>query len=623
LQSDEGSLLFAETASNVVITFGEFEDNVARSGGGVVYVKANSVVELKRCVLVYNSAREGGVGFVSGDGSKLVVRSGEVKGNRATFGGGAFKMVMGRLELWDVTVDGNKAQSGGAVSALRAEMLSTNVTMHNNTASANGGALSFSLCSHKELSQLRHTYFNYNVADDTGGAIHIDACRFMIENCTLSNNSAVEGGAIWNVHTTLTADSSVAISHSAFVGNTASVYGGAIFTTAPNNLAFTPRTARHLYNTTNPPYYEWIDSSGGNAHRSKIIFSIANTVFTHNHAVKAGGALASKHSSPLSMTNSTLLRNKALHGGGLWFSQATSMELSGLRLIENNAIAGGAIFGDSTDYVGCSSCNFTLNEGTAYGNEKASYTREVAVLDDINTGIAEYVKGNEPFTFNITVLDYYGQRVFTDNETQCTVTISNQYIIYYTCMDWCRNYFFFMADEEGNLEPKYETRCIEQCFVDVERGVAASVNGLITFADMKIRGPLDSVATYRIDCIKESVHLKTLSGNTTIEGIKVTKPYHEGNFTRTLKRKQYISASLSSGWEAPEFNLTLVDHFGNTIKRDAEDTQCEIHATRAFKPIMRIREDVLPNKQCTDGFENEGGNCWLKCDLPNRRCEST
>ena len=185
--------------------------NSALSGGGI-YIKRNSNAASYQCSVDLNY--------------------GEFKDNTATSGNGGgvytenVNVAIGNTSGTAMTISGNKAHngSGGAVysTGSMGSCTITNGTLTTNSASS-GGAIAIN----NGVVIVTGGTFNSNTATNYGGAIYSTGASgsCTISNGTLTLNSAKYGGAIAVSNGNITANGGSVNS------NTASLFGGAIYTT--------------------------------------------------------------------------------------------------------------------------------------------------------------------------------------------------------------------------------------------------------------------------------------------------------------------------------------------------------------------------------------------------------
>jgi hypothetical protein len=188
----------------VNLTGCEFENNVAGStgGGGGMALWGDHELVLTDCQFVGNSSALGGGAIVQDNGSTLRGYDLHFEGNSANSSGGGVRKssLAGFLHLEDCQFDSQTITSvdgyGGAGLYISGEAVLVNCSIESSTATGNAGNIGGGL----------HTYFGSSV---------------YLESCTLRNNTAHSGGALF-CRGSLTMDSCWV------QGNSAATTGGAV-----------------------------------------------------------------------------------------------------------------------------------------------------------------------------------------------------------------------------------------------------------------------------------------------------------------------------------------------------------------------------------------------------------
>ncbi len=125
-----------------------------------------------------------------------IVRNVLLEGNQAQSGGGLYCNMTAQPRMRDVTFLRNHSvtRGGGACCLEDCDAWFVNVVFDGNTTAGQGAGLACFRCS----PALSHVVFVGNEADDYGGALYIQRdCSPFFTSCTLSGNSAPEGGAVY------------------------------------------------------------------------------------------------------------------------------------------------------------------------------------------------------------------------------------------------------------------------------------------------------------------------------------------------------------------------------------------------------------------------------------------
>jgi len=269
-------------------------------------------------------------------------------------------------------INGSVTDSGGGAIHVRdtshldlvnVEMSGNKVTTSKTTFETTGGAIYVDLSASATIVS---STFTDNSAP-AGGAIN-NAGRTEVRNSVLENNSAnknLNGGAINN------AGGFLVIGNSTLNDNTASQSGGALY------------------------------SANLGENLGSVV--VTNTEFSNNFASAHGGAIANL--GPMSINNSSLNNNESkFDGGGIYNSAIGNVELTNSTVSKNKARSGGGLFTtrvasvtNSTIYNNmASACTIACNDqfsknGVIGGNQIAIFTASGSSQPDVtlvNTIIA-------------------------------------------------------------------------------------------------------------------------------------------------------------------------------------------------------------------------------------------
>lgn len=279
--------------SKTIIKDSDFSENkalgYAEADSGAISI-SNGDVEISGSDFDKNEAKFGGAMFLySGNNHHVVVdvTDSEFNENTALSGGAIVNIASkknnekGGLRLTDVTLSANKAtsseSSGGGALFLGAESQTaiTRGVLDGNTSATMGGAIATRAFEEKgdnkaALLDIKNTMFKNNIAAANGGAFDnffyhsaTNADAVYVQGSNFVNNSALNGGAIYNHGSTSTQHpdpsvpeqaAAIEINNAQFVGNIASVAGGAIYneagatTVLSGNNLFSGNVANKLAN---------------------------------------------------------------------------------------------------------------------------------------------------------------------------------------------------------------------------------------------------------------------------------------------------------------------------------------------------------------------------------------
>jgi len=298
---DGGAIDWNSAGGN--ITYSEFYNNTAGRNGGAVYVGAvGATAYITDAIFVNNTAKDNG-GAVDWAASNGHILRSTFEYNNATNGGAVFVGGLGE---------------GGSI---------VNSTFNHNHADDKGGALDWNAT----IGRLTGSTF-FNNSAQLGGATYRGANStggYGRDNVYISNSAVLDGGAIyWN-------SAGGNVTHSEFYNNTAGRNGGAVYVGAVGSTSYITDALFVGNNATvRGGAVDW-DASNGNVLRSTFEYNnadyggavfiggtsgngtIVNSTFNHNHAGENGGAL-DWNSTIGRLINSTFFNNTAKYGGATY-----------------------------------------------------------------------------------------------------------------------------------------------------------------------------------------------------------------------------------------------------------------------------------------------------------------
>ena len=348
-----GGAIYVKSTDPIRIIDSEFKENSAGYGGAIT--SHNATLILENTVFDKNSAVKIGGAINAAHSTQII--------NNCTFKDG-------KIEL----SSSSDRCRGGAIYAEQFdednEMVITSTEFKNNQVYNDGGAVYI-----KDQAKvlIEDSKFSENSADTGGGAIVCGIANVTIRNTEFNENHGSEGGAVNAGPSTLIEDCN-------FTGNTAwGDYGGAIYVcdlggenanatvkncNFLNNSAmvggaiFNMKTVTVLNCNFTSNYADFggaIDSNG----KALII----NSNFITNNATKGGAIMAS---SSMLIENSYFIANNATDGGAI-YTFDSNIEIDNSHFIENSAVAGGAISAPSNRKALINNSDFSQNTASRYG----------------------------------------------------------------------------------------------------------------------------------------------------------------------------------------------------------------------------------------------------------------
>ena len=268
---------------------------------------------------------DGGAFSIEDEASGLNLENVIIRGNRAQSDGGAI-LVRGTLTMTGGAIIGNKADdTGGAIYCTNSGKFTlTNVIISGNEAENDGGAFNIHLRNDATIDSC-HILNNRSKTED-GGAIRLDADNktLLIKNTEIGGNSCENNGGAMII------DAGNIVMHGGSVSDNTGEDGGGIYN---------PSGSAELYDVTFSG--NRTTKMSGGALNNKSYTYAENCTFNGNRSSDAGGAIYNK--SDLKVKNCTFSGNKTEDKGGAIFSKAASL-IESCTFDSNEGKQGGAIY---------------------------------------------------------------------------------------------------------------------------------------------------------------------------------------------------------------------------------------------------------------------------------------
>ena len=224
-------------SGNVIIDDCIIKDNVAKSGGGGVYIAGSADVQIIGSEIENNSGSNGGAIYITS----------------LSVGNEYYNCV---CKVVDTKLDNNTATLGGAVN-MGANLFNEGVTA---TFIMDG-----------------ESTMDGNTASYRGGAVYLSGTgsRFQVKNGNISNNTVTgyEGGAIWATNW-----GGVTVKKGTLINNSAKTYGGAIYIKA--NMREEDALAKQAFENG-----------------LRDVLNLGDVLITDNHAKQGGGIYIDSYAS--------------------------------------------------------------------------------------------------------------------------------------------------------------------------------------------------------------------------------------------------------------------------------------------------------------------------------------
>ncbi|MEE1128713.1 MAG: hypothetical protein UHW99_01895, partial [Methanobrevibacter sp.] len=321
IKSNGGAIRWYADDGNIINC--TFEKNSAANvDGGAIYTSGKNL-NIFNSTFNENKANRGGAIFVDG-GNVNINGSTFFKNGDGAIGGAIYLQInTNNLNVTDSTFISNlAATSGGAIYTATSnvdDLIILNSTFIDNSAPS-GGAL---YLANAKYSNITDSKFISNRATTSGGAIYIwstfDTFIANIYNSTFTDNTAPNGGAIYDNVGILNVNKSDFINNMATVTSASKSYGGAIYTITSKSVNITNSNfiGNNVKTTSNAAY-------GGALYIGKGEINIENSTFEKNgvdsnSASTYGSVIYWYDNAKGNITNSSFLNN---HGKSNYYASA-------------------------------------------------------------------------------------------------------------------------------------------------------------------------------------------------------------------------------------------------------------------------------------------------------------
>lgn len=377
--------------------------------GGLISVKnAETNVQLVNSTLSDGQAYSGGL-IYSEDAYVSVLNCSLLNGWADNFGGGIFTH-NSHLEIRDSLLEGNFAyyDGGGILMRSGGSLVMSNVQAHSNVCQDRGGAL-FVAPGASVTCDIVDSQFTFNRNFGFGSMIFLGRKNSLtMERCEVRNNGDKynEGGALYAVDATVSIDTTLFESNSAFKGGAIELSRDAVLTlcntTLRNNSA---------------------DAWGGAIYTSvRASAALVDVRFESNRATE-GGAIFSTGSSVISLTSVDLRANVALNfGGGVSLRGGSRLRADQVVFSSNRGYTGGAIAAAENASLVVTSSSFADNSAEDYGG--AIYIDTLTRTSDNYLRCSMAVFGRNNATSGVDIYWVYSQRFSFFECVDSTSTVS-------------------------------------------------------------------------------------------------------------------------------------------------------------------------------------------------------
>jgi len=356
--------------------------------GGAILLDSNSALTIEKMKLVENVASEGG-GALYTSGILTMTDIAFADNQAGGFGGAvvytstttapligsnlAFTNNVALGETGPLAGNWNLVDNvaGGGALWTNSPFTLTNSTFFSNSVEHRGGAILANFTSGDIA--LTNVEFDRNVSSKSGGALFAKTSgNILIDSSRFTGNQVVfeadytpigwRGGAIESNSSDV--NSTLVITGTHFISNTATGHGGAIYT----NGSMVVTNTHFIVNRTTS-----LRGMNGGAVAVDKSFVGENVLFQENYTTYGAGALM-QYDGPMTLRRSEFISNTAAHQGGAIWAWGPTLTIEDSRFISNTAQGapsyfnggGGALYNGGTN-VTISDTVFIANSATGHG----------------------------------------------------------------------------------------------------------------------------------------------------------------------------------------------------------------------------------------------------------------
>ena len=314
-----------------------FTSNKSGYQGGAIRFDEGANVQLGTVDITNCTAAYGGGITVEGSGTTASMSDVKISGCSATGTGGGISLYdKASATINSADISSCKASAGGAISAFGG----SNLTINQATISGN-----------------EVTYAEGIADSGCGGAILTDASMLTINDGTISNNTARDGGGVY-----LKLSSTFGMTKGVISDNVATRRGGGIYS---SGVGFALKEGLITRNSAGDFGGGIFYNNGSSSNTAD--HTIAGGTVSYNKAYAGGGIYCNAfRKSKLYIKNTLMEYNEALLGGGL-FSYFTDLTLTNAYVRYNKAIGGASGNpGSMYSYIHCSGGTAELDAPKSY-----------------------------------------------------------------------------------------------------------------------------------------------------------------------------------------------------------------------------------------------------------------
>jgi hypothetical protein len=367
----------AASDSSITVTSASVHDNFAGSKGGGLFLELSGTAVLHDSSIDHNRVADGGMGggiYLSGTSASLTgtTVTANSAGPTSGRGGGIATNTLASpvsaqlVTITDGTIDGNTASdAGGGILNNGVALALQNVRIAHNHATNGGGGVW-----NADRLTVSQSFIRNNVAGSDGGGIGTaNEAQTTITDTRLTENEASAGAGIFSGE-----DSTLTVTGGLINDNSALVYGGGI---AVDEGSAIHLNGAHIVSNHAGRYGGGIaldevnatldsveitdntaDEDGAGVYVNDVdSFHLTGSVLTENVAgsIGRGGGLFVRIGKNVAISNTTISRNSAGSGGGMYLQSLGTAAAPGTiadsQIQDNTATSGAGIYVNVNSYL--------------------------------------------------------------------------------------------------------------------------------------------------------------------------------------------------------------------------------------------------------------------------------
>ncbi len=344
------------------------QDNVTIDGNNRIVLKAGNAKRLffagtptfrLQNITLRQGNSLGGGGAIEASGAQVILENVQLLQNRAATFGGAIYCFDGSLTISNSRFEGNSAETGGAIYNDGCVVDVQGTTFRSNQATGSigrGGAVENAPSG---MLTVRSSHFEANRALDGGGIFVAGGSTAVLDSVTLTANSGGYGGGVEN-------SGALTLTNSLLDGNTVTGSGGGLWnldgtalvqrTTVIGNIAYEGGGINTYGRSLELRDVNLVDNRANGSHGGGL-YHVGGTAFISNATISGnqasdpagnGGGIYQASDDNLTLTNATVVNNRAGSLGGGLYHYGRYAVLTNVTMGNNQAgAAGNAIYEDS------------------------------------------------------------------------------------------------------------------------------------------------------------------------------------------------------------------------------------------------------------------------------------